>query len=207
MLTYESKLNGDLAWALQEGGMFFNRESSVHTTLLKITQKLDELHIDYALVGGMALFFHGFRRFTEDVDLLVTKEGLARIHEQLEGRGFVAPFEGSRNLRDTDTGVKVEFLVTGQFPGDGKPKAVAFPKPEDVTIMIEGIRCVQLNKLIELKLASGTTGGRLKDLADVQELIRLLHLPEAFAGKLNESVREEFTTIWKQTSQQTEQEQ
>lgn len=186
--------------------MFFNREGGVHATLLKITRRLDELGVDYVLVGGMALFFHGFRRFTEDVDLLVTKEGLARIHEELEGRGFVAPFEGSRNLRDADTGVKVEFLVAGQFPGDGQPKAVAFPRPDDVTVMIEGVRCVRLDKLIELKLASGTTGGRLKDLADVQELIRLLQLPETFAAKLDESVREMFTQIWKQTPRRTEQE-
>lgn len=33
----------------------------------------------------------------------------------------VPPFAGSMRLRDTATGVKVEFLTTGDYPGDGKP--------------------------------------------------------------------------------------
>ena len=36
----------------------------------------------------MALFRHGLRRFTEDVDLLVTKKDLRLIHEKLEGLGI-----------------------------------------------------------------------------------------------------------------------
>jgi hypothetical protein len=35
----------------------------------------------------MALFHHGLRRFTEDVDILVTKEGLKKIHAELAGLG------------------------------------------------------------------------------------------------------------------------
>jgi hypothetical protein len=68
-------------------------------------------------------------RFTEYVDILVGRDDLKRIHEKLEGRGYVPPFPGSKNLRDAQTGVRIEFLVTGAFPGDGKPKPVAFPEP------------------------------------------------------------------------------
>src|SRR5205085_1364121 len=99
----------------------FDKANAVYRTLERITRRLEELGIPYAVVGGLALFQHGFRRFTEDVDLLVTREGLQRIHENLEGRGYVPPFTGSKHLRDADTGVRVEFLVTGEFPGDGKP--------------------------------------------------------------------------------------
>src|SRR5436305_10612208 len=109
MVTYEQLLSGDLRWALREGSMHFEKESAVHKTLEKVTRKLDELGIPYALVGAMALFFHGFRRFTEDVDLLVTPEGLKAIHERLEGLGYLPPFTGSRHLRDTESGVRVEF--------------------------------------------------------------------------------------------------
>ena len=120
MVTYEQKLNRDLRWALLEGSMHFEKESAVHKTLERIARRLDELSVPYALAGGMAMFYHGYRRFTEDVDLLVTREGLAKIHEHLEGRGYLPPFAGSKHLRDTDTGVRVEFLVTGDYPGDGK---------------------------------------------------------------------------------------
>ena len=66
----------------------------------------------------MAMFYHGYRRFTEDVDILVTREGLKEIHRQLDGLGYVPPFAGSKQLRDAELGVRVEFLVTGGFPGE-----------------------------------------------------------------------------------------
>ena len=178
--------------------MHFEEKSAVHDALRKISQRLDELGIPYVIVGGMAMFAHGFRRFTEDVDLLVTTEGLKAVHEQLEGLGYLPPFPNSKQLRDTDNGVRIEFLVTGQFPGDGKPKPVAFPDPADCGIDIGGIRYLQLSNLVELKLASGMTNpGRLKDLADVQELIRVLHLPPEFGEKLNPYVREKFAELWR----------
>jgi hypothetical protein len=134
----------------------------------------------------MALFRHGFRRFTEDVDLLVTKEGLRRIHAELEGRSYVPVFAKSKNLRHTETGVRIEFLIAGQYPGDGKPKDVAFPDPTQASVEIDGIRYLSLPKLIELKLASGMTNSeRLKDLGDVQELIKLLNLSRDFEEELH----------------------
>src|SRR4051812_17344046 len=127
MIAYEERLNQDRRWARLEGSMHFERDSLVHKTLRRITKRLDELHVPYAVVGGMALFEHGYRRYTDDVDLLVTRAGLDEIHRQLEGLGYLPPFGGSKHLRDTETGVKIEFLVTGEYPGDGKPKPVAFP--------------------------------------------------------------------------------
>src|SRR6516164_10597337 len=113
MVTYEQLLNRDFDWALREGSMHFEKESAVHKALRKIARRLGELGIPYAVVGGMAMFFHGYRRFTEDVDILVTKEGLREIHAKLEGLGYLPPFPRSKNLRDTENGVRIEFLVTG----------------------------------------------------------------------------------------------
>src|SRR5579871_6770240 len=186
MQVYEERLSKEIEWALREGSMHFEDRSAVHQTLKKIARRLDELGIPYAVADDMALFVHGFRRFTEDVDILVTEVGLRAIHQHLEGVGYLPVFAGSKNLRDTEFGLRIEFLVTGGYPGDGKPKPVAFPNPEVVSLDIEGIRYLQLPRLIELKLASGMTNpGRLKDLADVQELIRLLGLSAEFAEQLD----------------------
>lgn len=197
MIAYEQRLNQDVCWAFQEGSMHFEQASAVHKTLVKIARRLDELNIPYAIAGGMALFFHGYRRFTEDVDILVTREGLQEIHARLEGLGYLPLFAGSKNLRDAESGVRIEFLLAGDYPGDGKPKAVAFPQPEAAGEPIAGVRCLQLASLVELKLASGTTPGRLKDLGDVQELIRLLHLPEDFALRLNPMVQALYQELWR----------
>ncbi len=92
MQTYEQQLDANWQLALREGSMYFEGDNAVHKTLHRIAQRLDELGIDYAIADGMCLFRHGFRRFTQDVDVLVTRESLARIHEELEGRGYVKPF-------------------------------------------------------------------------------------------------------------------
>jgi hypothetical protein len=197
MRTYEQQLDRDLQWALKEGGMHFEKESAVHKALRKITQRLDALGIPYVVVGGMAMFFHGYRRFTEDVDLLVTREGLKEIHRQLEGLGYIPPFQGSKHLRDVENGVRIEFLTTGDYPGDGKPKPVAFPDPSEASIVLDGIPCLQLPKLVELKLASGMTNpGRLDDLGDVQKMIRVLDLPADLATQLNPFVQEKYRELW-----------
>jgi hypothetical protein len=145
----------------------------------------------------MALVAHGYQRTTVDVDILVTPAGLVAAHELLDGRGYVPPFTGSKNLRAGDTKVRIEFLVAGQYPGDGKPKPVAFPDPAAVSTEIGGIRYLNLPTLIDLKLASGMTApGRLKDLADVQELIRALALPADLADQLAPYVREKYAELW-----------
>jgi hypothetical protein len=194
---YEDRLEREREWAMSEGSRFFQGTSETHGTLKKITERLGELGIDYVVVGGMAMFQHGYRRFTEDVDLLVTREGLKAIHRELEGLGYRPPFQGSKNLRDTEHGVNIEFLVTGEFPGDGNPKPVAFPTPEAVAEEVDGIRYINLRTLIELKLASGMTNSeRMKDLADVIELIKTLNLRSDFADTLNPFVQDKYKQLW-----------
>lgn len=144
------------------------------------------------------MFRHGLRRFTEAVELLVTKSDLKLIHEKLVGLGFVPPFKNSKQLRDTELGVRIEFLTAGDFPGDGKAKPVAFPDPSTVSFEADDVSYVTLPTLVELKLASGMTGpGRLKDIADVQELIKVLDLPLDFGKGLDPYVQGKFNELWK----------
>ena len=106
-----------------------------------ILNRIWQLHLTpigtlVAAAGALVFWNAPYRRMvdvwfaTVVAFILVTAEGLKRTHELLEGLGYLAPFAGSKNLRDTRTQVRIEFLVSGQFPGDGKPKPVAFPDPE-----------------------------------------------------------------------------
>jgi len=197
MIAYEDRMRAGGSAALEEAERFFMKEDAVHQAMRAIGKKLEELGIPYAIVGGMALTAHGYRRNTVDVDILVTREGNRLIHEKLDGLGYVPPFAGSKNLRDTANGVRIEFLISGEYPGDGKPKPVAFPEPSASAVNIEGLQYVNLPKLIELKLASGMTNpNRLKDLADVQELIKEIKLPRTIANDLHEFVRGKFLELW-----------
>lgn len=198
LIPYEQRLSGSLRWAMEEGDRFFQGRGGAKDALLRIAKRLNELGIAYAIAGGMALNAHGYRRFTEDVDILVTQADLDRIYEELEGRGYMRPFARSKNLRDTELGVKIEFLVAGGFPGDGKPKEFSYPDPQSVATEIEGVRFVTLPTLIELKLAAAMTGeGRFKDLGDVQELIKTHNLPIDFRSRLHPYVQSKYDELWR----------
>ncbi len=106
------------------------------------------------------------------------------------------PFTGSKHLRDTELGVKVEFLVSGGYPGDGKPKPVTFSDPATVAEVIDGRKYIRLTCLLELKLASGMSSQqRTKDLVDIQQLIRAAHLPLDLADQLDPYVREKYRNL------------
>ena|SRR5882672_7192322 len=196
MTPFEQRMSRGGGAAIEEASRFFMKQGPVWESLRRIASKLEDLKIPYAVAGGMALVAHGYERTTVDVDVLVSADSLKAVHQALEGLGYVPPFAGSKQLRDVQTSVRIEFLVTGQYPGDGKPKPVAFPDPADVAVEISGIKYLGLVTLIELKLASGISNpGRVKDLGDVQELIRILKLPREFGGKLNAYVRGKFEEL------------
>lgn len=176
---------------------------AVYDALRELARRLGAEKIPYAVLGAMALAQHGMRRPTLDVDLLMTAEGLAEFQTRFVGLGYVPAFPGARKtFRDTQTGVRIEVITSGEYPGDGKPKPVRFPDPQEASEVIEGIHVVKLERLIELKLASGMTAAhRRRDLSDVQDLIRTLHLPADFAGRVDPSVRAIYQQLWSEVQE------
>jgi hypothetical protein len=183
--------------AYAEGLRYFMGQGDIHNTLTQLCSDLKRQKIDYMVIGAVALMAHGYPRFTSDIDLVMTPEGLEVFHRELIGLGYAPAFQGARKrLRSTRDGVSIEVLTSGEYPGDGKPKPVSFPVPATASIEIDGVQIVTLEKLVELKLASGMTApDRLKDLADVQELIKARGLDSDFAERLNPFVRERYLEL------------
>ena len=180
-----------------EGLHYFMGEGNLQGTLAQVSSDLKRHGIDYMVIGAVALMAYGYPRFTEDIDLVLTQEGLEAFHRELIGLGYVPAFPGAKKrLRSTREGVSIEIILAGGYPGDGKPKPISFPVPADASIEIDGVQIVTLEKLVELKLSSGMTApDRLKDLADVQELIKVRGLAAAYAARLNPYVREKFLEL------------
>ena len=181
----------------EEARRYFMGEGILNKALARLTTDLDAHSIDYAVLGATALFAHGYERLTVDIDLLMTPVGLQRFHDELVGLGYAPAFPGARKtLRSTTYGVSIDVVTTGEYPGDGKPKPVSMPEPLEASVEIDGVRFVTLEKLIELKLASGISAPyRLKDLADVQELIKIRKLDADFAVKLDPYVRPKYLEL------------
>ncbi|MFL6277498.1 MAG: hypothetical protein ACJ74G_20130 [Blastocatellia bacterium] len=183
--------------AYEEGLRFFMGKGLLNNALRRLAADLEERGIDYSVIDAIALNQHGYRRFTEDIDLLLTKEGLQQFHEQLIGLGYRPALVGAtKKFRTAEERVPIEIITTGEYPGDGQPKPVRFPDPRENFTVIDGVKTIPLDKLIELKLASGMSApDRLKDLADVQEMIKIKSLDAAFAEKLDTSVRDKFIEL------------
>lgn len=178
-------------------------EGPVHKTHRSLARRLAEEGIDYAVTGGMAMLLHGYERLTVDVDLLLSPEGFERFRKSLVGRVYTPVFPGAKkHYRDAETGVSVEIITAGEYPGDGKPKDISFPDPADIAEDKRGIRVARLETLIELKLASGLSAPhRVKDIADVQQMIEVLNLPKEISEQLHASVRPEFLRLWQATDE------
>ncbi len=192
-----TQIAANLDAALRTATRFFMGQADVQQAAQRIAAALADEGIPYAIAGGLAVAAHGHLRVTVDVDVLVTGDGLRAFKERWLGRGWVEKFAGSKGVRDAALDVKVDFLVTGDFPGDGKPKPVVFPHPQRAVIEVEGMAVVTLPVLVELKLASGMSApDRLVDFADVIALIRANALGREFAAQINPWVREKYLELW-----------
>jgi hypothetical protein len=86
----------------------------LYNELLGLIDLFDHNHIDYALCGGVAVAFHGYPRFTKDIDVLIQAEDLDKVLKIIEGQGFTflagpLPFDvGKPNERVVHRVSKIE---------------------------------------------------------------------------------------------------
>ncbi len=134
---------------------------------------LDAAGLPHAMVGGVAVFLHGYRRNTVVVDVLVRSEDVATVKHSLEQAQFTWYIQ-QREFRGPE-GIPVQFVLSREAAGDDATYNVKFPDPAepDEIVRIDGLPAVTLVRLIELKLACGLGNVRRthRDFADVVELI------------------------------------
>lgn len=173
---------------IKEVDMFFQKSAPVHKTMRRVVKQLQKACIPYAIVGGMAVNAHGHQRTTDDLDVLLTAEGLAEFRKRFVPKHYDTHPRLPRRFTDRKNEVIIDFLVTGLYPGSGRPGPISYPDPAAVSQTIEELQVLELATLIQLKLAAR----RHQDFADVVSLIRVQQLDESFAGRLHPSVRGDY---------------
>ena len=148
--------------------------------------------IPHLIVGGLAVQEHGYPRTTIDVDIVVPDvlEAVEWLTASLTGPFYRVPKFQDR-VEDRRYGVKIDLLPAGRVLQKGCK--VPFPQPGKVA---EQLQIVTLEELISLKLDSWASNPtrRLKDKADVVELIKHRNLPRDLA--VNLAVRALFLETW-----------
>ena len=145
--------------------------------LKKVIKTLNDNNIDYLLIGGYAIFAHGFERTTKDIDILIPQE--REIGEKLKKAMLVLPdkaakdieiswFEEKETIRLAD-----EFVIDIMFNACGKTYSELKKYAE--TIEVDGIpiKTVNLKGLLLTKQSP-----REKDIPDrlvLEEALRKTH--------------------------------
>jgi hypothetical protein len=132
------------------------------------------------VLGGIAVILYGYPRTTVDLDLYTPDRVLTDA--QLRAAGAVWDKANREHVLD---GVRIHTVT----PEDARHVV------RHVSV-IDGVRVVSLKDLIAIKLRTGLRHAhRRKDLADVQELIRVVPLDKTFAPKLPKDLRVEYKIL------------
>jgi hypothetical protein len=134
---------------------------------------LQVIQCEAVVGGGWAVWHHGFtERLTQDLDIALPATRIDEFLQAASVSGFtIVPHKQGRwpKLLHKETGVKVDILPEGARPGTAsKPAPTTIPSPHAMGAQGPILRYMDLNSLIELKLAAG----REKDRADVVVLLR-----------------------------------
>lgn len=131
--------------------------------------------IDCAAVvgGGWAVWRHGFvSRVTQDLDVVLPGDRIDDFLQAAAVSGFqvLSQVPGRwPKVQHKETSLQVDILPEGQHPGIPPHLApTTIPSPAALGATGSRLCYMSLPQLIELKIAAG----RLKDKADVAELIR-----------------------------------
>jgi hypothetical protein len=147
--------------------------------ILTVARKLATA-VEAPVLGGIAVFLHGYRRTTRDLDLYTHDRKITDV--QLRAAGAVWDIKHREHVLDS---VRIHTVT----PDDAKHVV-------QKTSMIDGVKVVSLRDLIAIKLICGTNNpGRAKDIGDVQELIRCVPLDKTFAPKLPKDLRPVFKEL------------
>lgn len=130
---------------------------------LSVLEKLAlESQIPIAVVGGVAASFHGLKRTTQDVDIVLDRSQFALFCQKAIHAGFVQ--EGPSRF-SIEGGYPVDVLISGTYPTPDS----RYPTPTPAELGVAaGLDYADLPAWISLKLLAG----RPEDLGDVYRLLR-----------------------------------
>lgn len=161
---------------------------NISDMLPTISRDFEEAGIHYCFVGGMSLHPHNYVRETQDLDILVSKDSVEKIHSHLIGKGYMLRPGAKNNMRCTLTSppIMIDILVEGQA-NDG----FELPDPRKIRKKTFGMWYASLHGLIMLKLRSN----RGRDHDDVRRLIEFNDLKPHDAASLPTDLQEKFIEL------------
>ncbi len=149
--------------------------------LSKLIKALKKEKINYMIVGGYAVNFHGYSRNTVDIDLIIkfTLANLKKIEKLLQQMGMVSrlPIDAASVYNFRDEYIKNRNLIAWNFYNENDPTDqidilinhdVSDFKSEKFRVGQLELKVISKEDLIRMKKKAG----RDKDLLDIKELTK-----------------------------------
>ena len=148
--------------------------AKLQTDLREFIVLLNSHNVEYILVGGHAVAFHGYPRFTGDIDFLIrtTPHNVQRVLDVLTAFGF-----GGLGISEHDLLEPGHVVQLGQSPNridiltsiSGVDFDSAWQACVQTTIDDQPVPLIGWSELVLNKRAAG----RQKDLADIEKLLAI----------------------------------
>lgn len=165
-------------------------------TLRAVAADLNESGVDFSVIGALAMFTHGYRRFTHDVDVLFAAADYARACEVLDRKGYQECFPGSRALQHASTGVRIDVYSVASLVQKSSVLACVEGFLSS-SVRRDGIPYVDLPTLLALKITLGESApDKERHRADAQALMLHCLLPREYAENLPLELRSAFISLW-----------
>ena len=149
--------------------------------LEELIKGLKKEKINYMIVGGYAVNFHGFSRNTVDIDLIIkfSLANLKKVEKFLKGAGMVSrlPVDAISIFKFREEYIKNRNLIAWNFYNQNDPTEqvdilinhdISDFKAEKFKVAQFEFKVICKEDLIKMKKKSG----RDKDLLDIKELMK-----------------------------------
>lgn len=149
--------------------------------LTEIVTELKAAKINYMIVGGYAVNFHGYSRNTVDIDLIIklTLANLKKVEKILNGLGMVSklPIDAASVFNFREEYIKNRNMIAWNFYSEENPTDqvdilithdVSDFKAEKFKVGDMIFKVISKDDLIAMKKESA----REKDLLDIKELLK-----------------------------------
>lgn len=140
---------------------------------------LEDVGTDHALIGGLAVGYHGYERATIDVDMLVPGRSLKRVADAARDRGYVVRTFLPDMIRIYPAGTAEENKsIADLVSAESNPVLrAAFREVEPVDLLGEQVNVVTFGTLIALKFHAAVSPARAiedkyQDVADIGHLVK-----------------------------------
>lgn len=146
----------------------------INRNFKEFLQLLNEHEVEYLVIGGYAVNFHGYPRYTKDIDIWIwaARPNREKLIDAINAFGMESLQLDVDDFSDSDTIIQLgyePFRIDLLLEVEGLDFEKSYDQRQEVTLDGVNVNFLNINDLIKAK----ETAARLQDLADAEQLRKI----------------------------------